>query len=145
MSRGTDYRPEFCDDIRAYFDVEGGKDIENYTDKNHLQLLRRGACLPTMEGFGRTIGVTRMTIWRWANQKDDDGEIIHPDFAEAYQYALDCQRDILIQNGLKGGYAPGFAIFLASTLLKMKDEEAKPLSEAVEFEVVEAASNETAD
>jgi len=119
--RPTKYDPDYCDMLIEYFDIESGYDVEAENSKGVMQSVRHASNLPTIAGFARSIRVHRDTIHHWANEQDDEGNLIRPEFSDALKFAKDCQEDILIQNGLKGGYAPSFAIFTAKNILGWRD------------------------
>ena len=74
------------------------------------------ACdFPTFERFAYSIGVHRETLRNWCD--------VSPEFFAAYKKAEMLQKDILIQNGLMGGYEKTFAIFTAKNVTDMRDRQ----------------------
>lgn len=69
---------------------------------------------PTFEGFAKSIGVTSGTLQNWREK--------YPSFNEAYERALDMQKDILITNSLGGLYNGNFAKFIASAQFGMVEK-----------------------
>jgi hypothetical protein len=116
--RPTKYRPEYCDEIVKFFDVEP------YEYKEVVITLRNGgtlekverhpARLPTMERFASDIGVNGDTLVEWSKR--------HRAFSAAYARAKALQKDILITNGLQGLYNGPFAIFVAKNATDMEDK-----------------------
>lgn len=92
MSRHTDYRAEYCDDIVSFFDVAAKTD-------------GRATEFPTVQDFACNIGVTVATLLNWCDK--------HPDFAQAYALARQKQESILLKNAMDGGYSAQFAKFFA--------------------------------
>ena len=134
----TKYRPEFCEDIITFFDREPFKVATD--DEGNALTTQTGkpllmACeLPTFEKFASDIGVHKDSIYEWAK--------VHPEFSDAKKIAQQLQYNILVQNGLLGGYNSTFAIFTGKAALGMRDGgeadkgEAKPLT--IEFTVEDA-------
>tara|TARA_B100000315_G_scaffold260662_1_gene323805 strand:- start:2297 stop:2674 length:378 start_codon:yes stop_codon:yes gene_type:complete len=73
--------------------------------------------------FAWLIGVDRDTLKEWANKRDEDGDLVYPEFSAAYKRVTDAQERILITNGLKGGYQANFAIFTAKNVLGWRDRQ----------------------
>lgn len=75
---------------------------------------------PTFEGFAKTIGVTSRTLLNWREK--------YPSFNDAYERALDMQKDILITNSLGGLYNGNFAKFIASSQFDMVEKSEQKIS-----------------
>lgn len=75
---------------------------------------------PTFEGFAKTIGVTSRTLLNWREK--------YPSFNDAYERALDMQKDILITNSLGGLYNGKFAQFIASSQFDMVEKSEQKIS-----------------
>lgn len=115
--RPTKYDPKYCDEIIEFFNREPSVplvvDGEVMMHKGKPIMV---ACrLPTFEMFALSIGVHRETLRNWCDQ--------HPEFFAAYKKAQDYQKEILIQNGLSGGYEKTFAIFTAKNVTDMTDKQ----------------------
>lgn len=129
LKTGTDkvsYRPEFCRQLLAFFDVPPFKVTEVQKKDGSITLLESASELPTFAAFARTLGVTQAVLQDW--------EDAHPAFAEAAKKARDLQGDILIQNSLRGNYSASFAVFTAKNLLGWtdgKDDGKKPLGTVI--------------
>lgn len=121
--RPTKYKDEYCQGIidffnREPFDVVKGVDDEGkevvLTDKNGNAVMM--PCkLPTFEGFAIQLGVSRQTLHNWLDE--------NPEFLDAYARAKDCQKEILVQNGLLGNYEKTFAIFTAKNVTDMREKQ----------------------
>lgn len=114
--RPTKYDPKYCEEIIKFFNREPSVplivDGEVMMHKGEPIMI---ACrLPTFEMFALSIGVHRETLRNWADA--------NPEFFAAYKKAEDYQKEILIQNGLSGGYEKTFAIFTAKNVTDMTDK-----------------------
>ena len=114
--RPTKYDPKYCDGLIEFFNREPSVplivDGEVMMHKGEPIMI---ACrLPTFEMFALSIGVHRETLRNWADA--------NPEFFAAYKKAEDYQKEILIQNGLSGGYEKTFAIFTAKNVTDMTDK-----------------------
>ena len=135
--RPTKYKVQYCEEIITFFDQEPYSVVED--DDGNVMVSANGkpvfkACpLPTFEHFAQSIGVHVDTLHEWADK--------HPKFSESKKRASQCQKNILIQNGLTGGYNNTFSIFIAKSCLGMRDGNevdqgvAKPL--VINFEVAD--------
>lgn len=115
--RPSKYDPKYCEEIVAFFNREPSvpliHDGEVMMHKGEPIMV---ACrLPTFEMFALSIGVHRETLRNWADA--------NPEFFAAYKKAEDYQKEILIQNGLSGGYEKTFAIFTAKNVTDMNDKQ----------------------
>lgn len=120
------YRPEFCQQLLAFFDVPPFKVTEVQKKDGSISFVESASELPTFAAFARTLGVTQSILQDWQDA--------HPAFAEAAKKARDLQGDILIQNSLRGNYSASFAVFTAKNLLGWtdgKDDAKKPLGTVV--------------
>jgi hypothetical protein len=148
VARPTKYKEEYCDMILEYFDIDSGYDVEVENSKGVMQSVRHASNLPTLAGFARKIKVHRDTIHHWANEQNENGELIRPDFSDALKLAKECQEDILVQNGLKGGYNATFAIFAAKNIIGWRDtkevtEDYYVAPVKIEVSVVDASANKS--
>lgn len=104
-----------------YFDVEPYAEIEkvfvNKKGEETTTYEDRPNDLPTYAGFARKIGASRDTLHEWANAKNDDGSLKHPEFSNAYTRVKDMQDDHLVQNALRGHFNPQFSMFFAKNCL----------------------------
>lgn len=119
--RPSKYKPEYAEQMEEYFGVEAGYDVEVENSKGVMQSVRHAADLPTFAAFATKLGVHRETLLNWAGT-GEEGKPKHPEFFDAYKRAADHQERILVQNALKGGYQPSFAIFTAKNVLKWRDK-----------------------
>lgn len=115
--RPSKYDPKYCEEIVAFFNREPSvpliHDGEVMMHKGEPIMV---ACrLPTFEMFALSIGVHRETLRNWADA--------NLEFFAAYKKAEDYQKEILIQNGLSGGYEKTFAIFTAKNVTDMNDKQ----------------------
>lgn len=114
------YKKEYANKLIEYFTVPPATTIwerKYYTNgqvKEERPIIVAGK-YPTFEGFAVSIGVTSRTLENWRNN--------YPSFAEAYERAIDMQKDILIVNSLGGQYNGNFAKFVASSQFDMAEKE----------------------
>lgn len=122
--RPTDYKPEYCDKIVKFFDVEpytreiiatskgyGAKGNKTFEKNEWGNIPSR---LPTLYRFCKTIDVKSVqTLYNWAAQ--------HKEFLEAMQTAAIIYKEFLIENGLIKTYSSTFAKFVGVNTTDMKD------------------------
>lgn len=125
----TKYKDEFADELVAYFDIEP---FERTMVEEEHKVSSKGATmdkikwkniankLPTFEKFAYKKGVSYQTLLNWAGT-DEGGNLVHPEFFEAYNTAKFLQKDFIIQNGLQGHYPPAAFIFVAKNVTDMQD------------------------
>lgn len=78
--------------------------------------------MPTLFNFSQKIGVTYVTVWRWAHGKNDiTGEMLYPDFCNAYKAAKELQKEFLVGLGLSGSAPASAYIFTAKNVTDMRD------------------------
>ena len=124
--RPTKYKEEYCQKLIKFFNIAPHFEtpcittLKNGTTKEEIKFIPSD--LPLLSTFAVSIGVCRDTVYEWANGKDKDGKLRHPEFSDALKVAKDCQRRILITNGLKGLYNNTFAIFTAKNLIAWRDK-----------------------
>lgn len=116
--RPTKYKPEYCQKLIEFFDVEPYEDkpLEHYGKDGEVKWTdykRMANRLPTLRNFAKEIGVSFDTVYEWVKQ--------HPAFSDAFTQAKDLQKWFLIENGLNGCYNPAFAIFTAKNITDMRD------------------------
>lgn len=134
--RPTDYKPEYCEQIVTFFDVEPYEKVvmeeqerentQKGTKSKTVKYKMIANKLPTFVRFARHIGVSTKTVWQWANDRaseEIDAPLKHPEFSKAYVEAKELQKDFLIQNGLQGTTPSGAFIFVAKNLTDMVDRQ----------------------
>lgn len=134
FGRPSSYKPEYCDALIRFFDVEpcrAGK--KTFTTKNGTVIEEEVEIpenLPTFERFGCDIGVTVGTMLSWCD--------VYPDFHKAYTQAKAFQKNHIIQNGVKGLYNPQFTIFVAKNITDMKDVQTVEVTATADDTMLEA-------
>ena len=125
--RPTMYRPEFCQQLLDYFDVEPYIELARSDKKSGHEYTQRVAnSLPTLAGFAAKVGVSVQTLHNWGKA--------HPGFFDATTRAKAIAEDILVTNGLLGLYDARYAIFVAKNYTDLRDVRE---THAVEYEVPE--------
>jgi hypothetical protein len=119
IGRPTKYKPEYCQDIVAFFDIEPYNEvieITTYKDGTTKENKKFIACdLPTFEGFCKKIKIHIDSLYEW--QK------IYKDFSVSMRQCRALQKSILITNSLKGLYQSNYAIFVTSNLTKFRQKK----------------------
>ena len=116
--RPTKYKPEYCDRLIAFFDVEPFREdeIEHLRkdgDVSYVELKRFANRLPTLRRFAREIGVSWRTVYNWKETKEE--------FLHALEEAEQIRQDFVNENGLNGIYNSAYAKFWAINMTKMRD------------------------
>lgn len=112
----TKYDPRYCDEILTFFDREPFEVTVTEDGK-----VTKTACkLPTLNAFAHSLGLHRDTLHEWTQK--------HPEFSDAVKRAKALQEDILMQNGLFGGYDKTFAIFTAKNVAGWRDKTEQEIS-----------------
>lgn len=121
--RPTDYKPEFCEEVIAYFDVPPFAE-----HKTVFGVKRVPNILPTVAGFCHKIGIAKQTFYTWKKE--------HKEFLDAVMRAAVNQEHMLVTNTLMSLYNHKFAAIVAMNItdMKMLPEETKQ-SVAV-FEII---------
>lgn len=144
MGRPTVYDPKYVEDIVAFFNVEPYDRLPVY-DKNGnetYQLVPNK--FPTLARFAANIGVTRETLHDWATKRNDDGELLYPDFSYAYNSAKEFQEACLVEGAMSGVFHGSFAIFTAKNVLGWRDSKDLTVANAP-GETFKTETNLTAD
>lgn len=118
--RPTKYTDDMPERLLAFFAID-----EAYTEKpveggkSHFTPAR----FPTLARFAAENGVTRETLWAWATEKDESGELTKLAFSNAYARAKEYQEALLVEGGMVGAYQPTFANFAAKNILGWTDRQ----------------------
>lgn len=121
--RPTDYRPEYCEEIVKFFGIDPVAVVPGLDrDGNPKDILVPNR-FPTFERFATNIGVTAKTLQRWAEEKEEDGSLKHPEFCLAYAQAKDMQGANLVEGGMGGTYAGAFTVIAAKNFLGWRDKQ----------------------
>jgi hypothetical protein len=90
---------------------------------------------PTIEGLSVELGIGSRTVYDW--------EQVHEDFSQTLGKLRDVQKQLLITNGLTGGYNTRFSIFLLKAAHGMTEKE--PLINATQNSFMSIAPEVLAD
>lgn len=107
------YQPSFCQELLSFFNGAAFAITEVQKRDGSINLVETACELPTFAAFAKQIDVTCADLHAWEEK--------YPAFRYACEQARDRQRNILIQNSLRGNYASSFAVFTAKNLLGWKD------------------------
>lgn len=120
------YKPEYCDEIIAYFDVEPFTLVEREIVKKdgsvEVREVKEPVSLPTLAGFAVKLKVCKDTLHEWSRQ--------HKEFSDAVKKAKACQERILVENGINGGYNTVMSIFALKNLADWKDKTEQAITGA---------------
>ncbi len=119
MGRPSSYKPEYCQKIIDFFNIEPNREITetityaNGAEKECYRLVANN--LPFISAFARKIGVCHDTLLEWTK--------VHPKFSLAYKGAKALQKEMLIANGLQGLYPAAAYCFTAKNIAGMRDKQ----------------------
>lgn len=117
--RPTKYRPEYCEKIVKFFDIDTTREVEVTTTTKSGSITRRteerANHLRFLDGFARSIDVTHDTLLEWCKR--------HPEFSVAYTRAKALQKEHLATCALLGLYNPIFSKFLAVNITDWRDKQ----------------------
>lgn len=117
--RPTKYKPEYCQEIINFFDIDPSTEVEvkfvGKDGKEWSKFEERANRLPFLSAFARKIGVTHETLLEWCR--------VHPEFSVAFSYAKGLQAEMLHGNALMGLYNPAYARLAAINITDWKSEK----------------------
>ena len=121
----TKYKPEFCQAIIEYFDVEPWETpkIEYYEHGKVVRIeegKRQYRIMPSLLRFAKSIKVCYATIYNWVDPKHAS---FQPKFLDAYNTALEIRKEWLINVGLSGLAPANSFKFVAVNLTDMRDKQ----------------------
>jgi len=133
MARPTKYKPEFCEKLIEFFDIEPWeeREIPHYkTVKGEQQLVWTDIKIlplrmPTLRKFAKSIEVGIRAIYNWLNPEE---ATYHKEFMHAFTLAKEIRRDWLIDVGLSGSAPPASFKFVAVNCTDMRDKQEHVLS-----------------
>jgi hypothetical protein len=113
----TKYKPEYCQEMLDYFDIEPYRTVTKkvMTKKGELLEIEEDEAndFPNFAGFAVKIKVTPETLLNWSKT--------HDNFKEVYSLCKACQENYLSVNGNKGLINTAFGIFTAKNVTKWRD------------------------
>lgn len=127
--RPTLYRPELCEEIVNFFDVEPVifRDVTiTYKDGSTKEISEEEAApLLFLTDFAKHIGVNILTLQRWTKE--------YPDFCSAYKEAKRLQTQFIMTNAIRGNYSAAFSCFTLKNIAKWRDEEDENWKDATDI------------
>lgn len=112
------YNPKYVAKVDAYLKTRRDSEVEvvKATGKNEYVAYEQKlkVKLPTIEGFAMYLGVSRKSLYNWADN--------HKDFAAALEKIKFEQLQRLIDCGLEGSYNPTIAKLILSSNHDMKEK-----------------------
>lgn len=137
VGKPTKYRPEFAEELLAYFSAEPFETV--VTNPETGRTVQVPAKFPMFESFAASIGVTYEALRSWAAAVGEDGNLRYPEFAAAYARARQLQHANLVQGTMAGAYEPRFASLAAKNMIGWKDKiEVEADQTAISRDVLEA-------
>lgn len=121
--RPTNYKPEFCDKLIEYFDIEPWKEREiphykngalTWTDYKIMPVR-----MPTLRRFAKSINVGIRTVYGWIDEKCGSYQM---EFSHAFTCAKDIRKEWLVDVGLSGSAPPASFKFVAVNVTDMRDK-----------------------
>lgn len=98
-----EYKPEYCQQLMEFFSPnKNAYEIVTNDKGEQMQVARP----PIFARFAVTIGVTKRTLYNWAHNVDKDGNLVHPEFAQAYEMAKDMAESIKVEGATMKLYDP---------------------------------------
>ncbi len=117
------YKTEYAEKIIKFFNIDPFI-RETYTDGSGSERTRLVPNrFPTLARFAAELDVDRSTLAEWAEKKDSEGRLVHPEFSRAYKRAKDYQEAFLVEGGLAGAFETPFAIFTAKNVIGWRDKQ----------------------
>lgn len=144
MARPTKYKPEFCDKLIEFFDVEPYEKIElpHYqADGVTLKWMDYKLIpqrMPTLRKFAKLISVGIRTVYEWIDRNSGSYQ---EEFSQAFTCAKEIRKDWLIDLGLSGLTPPLAYKFTAINVTDMVDKTDVEHSGSISF--TEALSKAT--
>jgi len=121
--RPTKYKPEYCEKLIEFFDIEPWEErkIPHYkngevvwTDIKILPVR-----MPTLRGFAKSIDISIRAIYNWVDLKS---KTYQEEFMHAFAHAKEIRKDWLVDVGLSGSAPPASFKFVAVNVTDMTDK-----------------------
>lgn len=109
--RPSKYKPEFCQALIDFYDVEP------YEEKDGKRLANK---LPTLRNFSKEIKIDISTVYDWV---DPNSPRFKKELSDAFRRAKNLLKWFLIENGLNGCHNALYAKFVAINMTDMSDKQ----------------------
>lgn len=142
------YKPEYVQELIEFFNIESYTTRDS-TDATNVNFIPNK--FPTFQRFAAKRGLTCNTLRNWASVTypeghELEGELKHPDWAEAYQFAKDMQEGIMIEGGMVGAYNSAFAAkFAAANFRSWRERQEVELSGGLKQDIKQLTKEMTAE
>lgn len=124
VGRPTKYEQRFAQELIAFFaassDVWDERVLKTAGGGERLELVPKK--FPTLARFATMIDVNFTTVYRWAHEKDEDGNPVNAEFCNAYAHAKALQEAILIEGGMAGVYQSQFVVLAAKNIIGWREK-----------------------
>ncbi len=118
--RDPDYKPEYCQDLINFFDVEPFRPVpETWYNPDGSVKRETMKMVPNppahLSQWARKTGISSATVYNWARA--------YPEFLEALSHARAIRKAQVIDNSLTGLYNPIFAKLAAANWFDWHDKQ----------------------
>ncbi|NDI85106.1 terminase small subunit [Undibacterium crateris] len=120
--RPTKYKPEYCQMMLDYFNIEVHREVEVEVKPGVFEKRHITNTFPTITRFASKIGVSRDTLYEWASKKDEKGNLVHQLFSDTLTRCQDLQESLMVEGGLSGAYESRVLVFMAPNLTRLKNK-----------------------
>ena len=130
IGRPSLYKEEYAKELIDYFNQPAYSEKTIILPNGVERTERLSNLFPTLTRFAASKGVTRDTLHEWANAKDENERLKHPEFSDAYKVARQLQESVLVEGATAGVYNAQFSIFTAKNILGWRDKTEQEITGA---------------
>jgi len=128
--RPTLYKEQYAQELIDYFNQPAYSEKTVILPNGVERTERLSNLFPTLTRFAASRGVTRDTLHEWANAKDENERLKHPEFSDAYKVARQLQESVLVEGATAGVFNAQFSIFTAKNILGWRDKTEQEITGA---------------